>query len=680
MNSDRIKDLVTTLNFYSNAYHVNDNEIVPDSVYDNLYAELLDLEGKYPDSVLPYSPTQRVGERVSGALEKVSHVKRMLSLNNAFTRQDMDKTIGQLNLTSGIVAELKLDGLAVSLIYRNGVLVAAVTRGDSFTGDSILHTVKTMRSVPLYLDTPEVAGVDSLLEVRGEIVMPFKGFEQHNDYLESIGEQRKVNPRNAAAGAVRKHDPKEAAKAPVEFRAYTVARSELIDLPDTHMGTLTYLNELGFLTSPMARLCHSIDECEAFYKEVITLRSTLPMAIDGVVYKINSINEQNELGEVNRYPRWATAWKFPAEEVTSTIENVIFQVSKSGCITPVAKIKPVVIDGSTISSATLFNQSHINKYGFCLGDTVIVIKAGDVIPKITSRIDSLCNPSNTPIVIPDRCPCCDSPVVNPPNEANFYCTGGDKCSAQTIRTFQRYVSQKAMNITSLGDKKIECLLDGGFLKTLGDIYRLNTHYDTLVQLDGFGETSIDKIIQATEKAKATTLPKFLYSLGIKDIGETASLILANHFLSFDGIRNATYEQLVAIDGIGNEYATNLVSFFKSEAGQALINDLVDAGVNWPDIEPKLESELPLKGATFVATGTFSVFSRGEIEKTIKALGGKVSGSVSSKTTAVFVGEKAGSKLEKAKSLNLSIYTDEDIKSGTEAANADLSEYLSALAV
>jgi DNA ligase (NAD+) len=677
MSFSRIKDLVNLLNDYSRLYYVEDTPIVSDAVYDSLYNELKALEYAHPECVLPYSPTQRVGDKVSSNLESVAHVVPMLSLDNAFNDVEFAKAFTTMNQDvkygEGVTGELKFDGLAVSLLYIDGVLSQALTRGDKLFGELITHTVKTIKSVPLRLAGNKVP---SLLEVRGEILLPYDAFDSCNEQRIKNGNEPFKNVRNAAAGIVRRLDPKEAASSPLKFFAYSMARCEGFASYDTHECQLHVLNDFGFLTSPMFQVCHNFEEAQTFYKAVQAKRELLPFAIDGVVFKTNHIATREDIGYTSKMPKWAVAWKFEAEEATTILEDVVFQVGRTGQICPVAKCFPVEVSGSTISSVTLHNQGEIDKKGLCYGDTIVIIKAGDVIPKISHKINELSSADNKPIQIPSHCPSCESPIEQ--DGALHYCTGGSVCPDQILRTLQRYVGKKAMNMDGFGDKTMEEMVNLGLVKSLPDIYGLNHHTDDLIRLSGFGEKSVQKLLASIESAKTPTLQRFIYSLGINEVGETASTELTKHFQTIESLFEATYDDFISINDIGDKTANSLVDFFQSENGKELVANLLAAGVTPTQGETQSIGQT-LVGKIFVVTGSFSVHARKDIEATIKSLGGKISGSPSAKTAAVFAGEAAGSKLAKAQSIEgLRIIEDQELNALIASAGGSIGDFVSTL--
>lgn len=671
----RISNLVGTLNNYAHHYYTLDNPIVEDDVYNSLYKELLALEQANPNLILPHSPTQRVGDKISSDLEPVAHAIPMLSLDNAYTFDDMQKAFSRMYTQDGVTGELKLDGLAISLIYVNGLLTRAITRGDKVFGELVTAAVKTIKSVPLKLNTDNPP---ALFEARGEITLPFAAFEPCNVERVKEGKEPFKNPRNAAAGVIRRLDPKEVAKVPLSFYGYGIAQIEGYEVPTTNEGVTNLLHDFGFRTSPIFKTCNTAEDCKELYEHIATVREELDMPIDGVVFKTNNIADREVIGYTSKEPKWAVAWKFEAKTATTVIEDVLFSVGATGRITPVAKIKETDLDGSSIKSVTLHNQDEIDEKGFCIGDTIIIFKGGDIIPAARGRIAELCNPDNTPITIPKHCPSCGSDVVRKDGESLHYCTGGFTCPEQKVRTFQRFVSKKSMNIDGFGDKTVEEFIEKGLIHSLGDIFKLHEHREALMSLSGFGEKSVDKLLASIEAAKKPTLQRFIYALAIREIGESATTELCKHYSSLEDIFSATYEDILALDDFGDITASNLVDYFASAQGKTLISELLANGVEYVVPEKKTAEATPLTGRTFVVTGSFSVYPRKDIESKIKELGGKVSGSPSAKTSAVFVGKDAGAKQAKAQAIKgLLILSDEEIIKNVKQAGG-LTEYLSSI--
>ncbi|MBB3168046.1 NAD-dependent DNA ligase LigA [Simiduia aestuariiviva] len=665
MASDKLfadyEALKSQLNYHNYRYYVLDDPALPDAEYDRLMRKLQDIEAANPTWVTPDSPSQRVGAKPMSAFAQVTHALPMLSLDNAFDAQDMRDFYRRLQdrLKSDapieFACEPKLDGIAVSILYRDGVLVQAATRGDGATGEDITANVRTIGSVPLKLLGEQYP---PLLEVRGEIYMPKVGFERLNDLARSRDEKLFVNPRNAAAGSLRQLDPKITASRPLEFCCYNVGQVEGA-LPDRHTDVLFALREWGFLINPEMRAVTGIDACLDYFSALGEKRSQLPYDIDGIVFKVNSRALQNTLGFVARAPRWAIAHKFPAQEEMTRLLDVEFQVGRTGAITPVARLEPVFVGGVTVSNATLHNRDEIQRLGVKIGDTVIVRRAGDVIPQIVSVIANRRPDDARDVAFPDSCPVCESPVMQAEGEAAVRCTGGLLCPAQVKEGIKHFVSRKAVDIDGLGDKLVEQLVDEGLVASIADLYRLSEKREALLALERMGEKSADNLLESIEASKSTTLAKFLFGLGIREVGETTARALASHFGKLTALVQATEADLLALNDIGPVSAASIAQFFAEPRNTSLIEDLQRAGMHWPEQEPALQSALPLQGQTWVLTGTLEQMTRDEAKEKLLALGAKVSGSVSAKTHCVVAGPGAGSKLAKAQSLDIPVLNESE---------------------
>jgi DNA ligase (NAD+) len=645
---DLIVEYVAKLNKWSHAYWVNDNPLVSDATYDEVFHELKALETEHPELILPHSPTQRVGELPVSGFQKNTHPQPMLSLDNEFNDDDIAsfvaKTLAALGdskceLQYQFVCEPKLDGLAMSLVYLNGQLKTATTRGDGEVGEMVLHSIKTIKSIPLFIDNaPE------FLEVRGEVFMPKKAFFEFNEKAVANGKKPLVNCRNAAAGGVRQLNPKITAERNLDFITYGVGKvSE--PLAEDHLASLLVLREFGFKLSEDTIACNTTEEIVAHYHKLIEKRAKLDFDIDGMVIKLNSFKEQEKLGFITRVPRWATAAKFPAEEKDTILKGVKFQTARTGQVTPVADLETVFVGGVNVSSASLHNMDEIARLGLKIGDRVSVFRAGDVVPAVGAVLESI---GTEEIKMVTHCPSCNSLVKKDLDSANYRCTGQNSCPEQVTGAIIHYASRDGrMNISSLGDKLIEKLHAVGKLNRLSDIYKLTK--EDIMELDGYLEKSSQKVIDAINASKTTTLPKFLASLGIREVGRSASITMAKHFKSLDNILNATYEDFLALPDFGTVMATNAKEYFSSPDNVEVINEIIESGVNWPEIE---ESNLPqvFKDKTVVITGSFTAFSREEAKDKVMAAGGKASGSISAKTHYLLAGEKAGSKLSKAQDL------------------------------
>ena len=654
---DKIESLREQIRHHNYLYHVLDSPEIPDIEYDRLVRELQALEEAHPELITPDSPTQRVGAKPIEAFGTVQHRLPMLSLDNAFSDDEVRdfhrRVVDRLELADGgkhlrYAAEPKLDGAAVSLLYVNGTLQQGATRGDGRRGEDITHNVRTIEAVPLKLignDYPE------LLEVRGEVFMPKAGFEAYNERARETGEKTFVNPRNAAAGSLRQLDPKLTAERPLDIYVYSVGIVEGREMPDGQNEVLDQLQAWGLKTCPERGVVDGIDGCLAYYQKLGARRESLSYEIDGVVYKVNSRAEQRELGFVSRAPRWAIAHKFPAQEEMTVLKGVEFQVGRTGALTPVARLDPVFVGGVTVSNATLHNMDEVQRKDVRIGDTVIVRRAGDVIPEVVSVIEGRRPKGARKVTLPAKCPVCDSAVVREEGEAVARCTGGLYCSAQRVEALKHFVSRRAMDIDGLGAKLIEQLVNIDRIKTPADLYQLKN--DELAALERMGEKSAQNLVDAIEASKKTTLARFLYSLGIREVGEATAASVATHFGQLDRIISAKEEELETVPDVGPIVAARIRAFFDEEHNRDVIARLRSAGVHWKETEPRAApQDGPLAGKTFVLTGTLSSMTRDEAKDQIQALGGKVTGSVSKKTDFVIYGEKAGSKLKKAQDLGV----------------------------
>ncbi len=652
----KLDALKAQLHQHNYLYHVLDAPEIPDSEYDRLMQELQALEAKHPELVTPDSPTQRVGAAPIAAFGTVTHERPMLSLDNAFTEQavrDFHRRVTErLELEEdadlGYSAEPKLDGAAVSLLYERGVLVRAATRGDGTKGEDITHNVRTIASVPLRLMG---TGFPDRLEVRGEVFMPRAGFREFNEQALEKGERTFVNPRNAAAGSLRQLDPRLTAARPLDIYVYSVGLYAGKTPPQRQSEVLDALQEWGFKVCPERRLVYGIDGCLGYYEELGARRDELSYDIDGVVYKVDRLDYQRELGFVSRAPRWAIAHKFPAQEELTTVRDIEFQVGRTGALTPVARLEPVFVGGVTVSNATLHNMDEMHRKDVRIGDTVIVRRAGDVIPEVVQVIPERRPNGTKPVEVPEKCPVCGSAVLRVEGEAVARCTGGLFCAAQRTESLKHFVSRRALDIDGLGAKLIEQLVALDRLKTPADIFELDR--DELMALERMGEKSTDKLLASIDRARETTLSRFLYALGIREVGESTAVALATHFGKLETIMLADEEQLQEVPDVGPVVASRITAFFAEKHNQEVIEHLVRAGVHWEEHEPVTRpAEGPLVGKTFVLTGTLSTMTRDEAKAQIVARGGKVTGSVSKKTDYVVYGDNAGSKLTKAQNLEI----------------------------
>ncbi|MFD2633192.1 NAD-dependent DNA ligase LigA [Idiomarina piscisalsi] len=660
--AQRMQELEQLLNRYNKEYYENDEPSVPDAEYDKLFRELQTLEKQNPDLKSKTSPTAKVGGKPLAKFNTVKHEVPMLSLDNAFSAEEFaafSKRIGQ-KLDEGaqvtFCCEPKLDGAAVSLLYESGVLVRGATRGDGESGEDITENVKTIRNIPLKLK----GDVPDRLEVRGEVVMPIGAFDRFNEKARQQGEKVFANPRNAAAGSLRQLDSRITAKRPLHFYAYSLGLvSEHTVLPDSHYERLQQLAEWGLPVNSEIERVDSVEGCDSYYEKILERRDSLNYDIDGVVFKVDTIALQEELGFVARAPRWAIARKFPAQEQLTTITGVDFQVGRTGAITPVARLKPVSVGGVTVSNATLHNADEIERLGVRIGDTVSIRRAGDVIPQVVSVLKEK-RPDNTQeIAFPTRCPVCDSDVERIEGEAVARCSGGLYCAAQRKEAIKHFASRKAMDIDGLGDKLVDVLVEKDWVKSPADLYRLSkAELATLPRMAAKSAENLKSAIAATQE---TTLARFLYALGIREVGEATAKALAKHFKTFDAVQSASSEQLQEVPDVGTVVAEHIVRFFRESHNENVVKELREF-VHWPEGEEAgdIQSDR-LAGNTYVITGTLSTMTRDEAKQALEALGAKVSGSVSKKTTALIAGESAGSKLTKAQSLGLSILSEDELK-------------------
>jgi len=650
----RLDVLREEINAHNYSYYVLDNPEVPDSEYDRLLRELSEIENQYPELITPDSPTQRVGATPLESFSEVQHEVPMLSLGNAFSDQDIsdfDKRIREGVEKDNIeyAAEPKLDGLAISLLYEEGLLTRAATRGDGRTGEDVTLNIRTIDAIPLKLrgkDYPK------LIEIRGEVVMPKAGFEKLNRQQIEKGEKPFVNPRNAAAGSLRQLDPKITATRPLSFYSYGVGLIDGMALPKKHSAMMDKLKSWGLRINPESKVVKGTKGCVEYYENLSKIRNDLPDEIDGIVYKVDDIAFQDVMGFVARAPRWAIARKFPAQEEMTTLLGIDIQVGRTGALTPVARLEPVFVGGVTVSNATLHNQDEIDRLDVRVGDSVIVRRAGDVIPQIVSVVKSKRQGKPRRFHLPKTCPVCDSETARFDNEAVTYCTGGLYCEAQRKEAIKHFASRRAMNVDGLGDKLVEQLVDEGLIHTIADLYHLTV--SNLVKLERMAEKSATNLVESLEKSKATTLARFIFALGIHSIGETTAQTLANHFSSLENIMHATKTQLLDVPDIGPIVAENLITFFKQEHNIEVVEQLIDVGIHWPKIKQKSEDEQPLLGQTFVVTGTLDAMGRNDAKIALQNLGAKVAGSVSKKTNCVVIGENAGSKATKAAELGVEI--------------------------
>ncbi|MGV7092421.1 NAD-dependent DNA ligase LigA [Siccibacter turicensis] len=655
---EQLTQLRTTLRHHEYLYHVMDAPEVPDAEYDRLLRELRALEEQHPELITPDSPTQRVGAAPLTAFSQVRHEVPMLSLDNVFDEASFlafnKRVRDRLKNSDELVwcCELKLDGLAVSLLYENGVLVRAATRGDGTTGEDITVNVRTIRAVPLKLHGDNIP---ARLEVRGEVFLPQAGFEKINEAARRSGAKVFANPRNAAAGSLRQLDPRITAKRPLTFFCYGVGLLEGGELPRSHMGRLQQFKAWGLPVSDRVRLCNTPEEVLEFYHQVENDRPHLGFDIDGVVIKVDSLALQEQLGFVARAPRWAVAFKFPAVEQMTTVRDVEFQVGRTGAITPVARLEPVQVAGVLVSNATLHNADEIARLGLRIGDKVVIRRAGDVIPQVVNVVLTERPEDTRPVEFPAHCPVCGSDVERVEGEAVTRCTGGLICGAQRKESLKHFVSRRAMDVDGMGDKIIDQLVEKEYVKTPADLFRLTA--GKLTGLDRMGPKSAQNVVNALENAKETTFARFLYALGIREVGEATAAGLAAHFGTLEALTHASIDELQKVPDVGIVVATHVFNFFEEESNREVIRELVEeVGIHWPApaVIKAEEIDSPFAGKTVVLTGSLSLMSRDDAKARLTALGAKVSGSVSKKTDLVIAGEAAGSKLAKAQELGIEV--------------------------
>ncbi len=662
----RVDELNKQLERYNHHYYVLDDPLVPDSEYDRLLNELRDIEASHPQLIQPYSVTQRVSGSPVSAFKQVAHVIPMLSLDNVFDAQGLNDFVQraakrldkdeQWQQHVAISAEPKLDGVAVSIIYKNGQFEVAASRGDGSTGEDISHNVKTIKNVPLQLKTQSIP---EILEVRGEVLIPELGFQQMNEQARAVNGKIFANPRNAAAGSLRQLDPSIADSRPLRFYAYGIGQYEHTEaLADSHYQRLQWLNTLGFQSSPDAQVVTGVTGAQQYYDSVQKKRMRLGYGIDGIVLKFDDIAIQEALGFVARAPRWATAYKFPAQEELTVVENIEFQVGRTGAITPVARLRPVQVAGVTVSNATLHNADEIARLDIRIGDTVYVRRAGDVIPQVVKVIHEH-RPANTSLVkFPSNCPVCDTPVERLETEAVTRCMAGLYCAAQRQQAIKHFVSRKAMDIDGLGEKLVEQMLEEGLINDPADIYKLQKA--DLLGLERMGEKSADNLLQAIEKSKDISLARFIYAIGIREVGESTAQSLANKLLDLTRVRQANIETLMAIEDIGPVVAEHIARFFSQPHNNEVVDKLIENGVRIRKVEtPNTTEQQPLEGQVWVITGSLNSASRSEMKQHLMAAGAKVTSSVSKNTDVLLAGDKAGSKLAKAQQLGVRVMTEDE---------------------
>ncbi|MFC3192800.1 NAD-dependent DNA ligase LigA [Marinicella sediminis] len=652
----RLKD---ELNEHAYHYYVLDDPLISDSEYDRLYQQLLKAESAHPQWVAEDSPSQRVADQPLSHFSQITHALPMLSLGNVFSAEELQefdqrihKILDQEVSSVGDIsysAEPKLDGLAVSIRYENGLLVQAATRGDGAIGEDITANVKTIQSVPLSLRGDDLPAV---LEVRGEVVMPRDGFSRYNTWALAHDEKVFANPRNAAAGSLRQLDPQKTARRPLAFYAYSIGEVQPAHQLDTHSSVLAWVKQLGLPVNHLSRVVEGVTGCAEYYQEIGNLREQLNFDIDGVVYKVDDLSWQQILGFVTKAPRWATAHKFPAEEATTQVENIDVQVGRTGSITPVARLKPVTVGGVTVTNATLHNEDEIRRKDVRVGDTVFVRRAGDVIPEVVKVVTARRPADARPFTMPSHCPVCDSELHKIEGEAVLRCPAGLTCDAQRKESIKHFASRKAMDIDGLGNKLVEQLVDAGLIENPADLYHLKEAQ--VSGLERMAQKSATNLLKGIEQSKQTTLPRFIYALGIREVGEATALTLANELHNLDAIKGADKEALMDLPDVGEVVASRIRQYFHNPQNLAVIDELLAAGIHWPQISQQDSGPKPLEGMTVVLTGSLSQMTRSEAKQKLQQLGAKVTGSVSARTDLLVAGEKAGSKLSKAEQLGIQV--------------------------
>ncbi|WP_257291545.1 NAD-dependent DNA ligase LigA [Endozoicomonas sp. ONNA1] len=649
------------INDHNYRYYVLDDPIIADASYDRLMQQLKSIEADFPELITPESPTQRVGAAPLKVFGQIRHELPMLSLDNAFNEDDLndfDRRVRERLGTDSAVeyaCEPKLDGIAVSLLYEKGALMRGATRGDGTTGEDITLNVRTIATIPLKLLGE---GWPDRLEVRGEIFMPKEGFERLNKRAKARDEKVFVNPRNAAAGSLRQLDSKITAKRPLDIYCYSAGVVEGGELPDRHADILERFKTWGLRVNPELRVVKGAAACAEYFSRMSEKREALPYEIDGIVYKVNRLALQEQLGFVARAPRWAVAHKFPAREEMTLLKDVEFQVGRTGAITPVARLEPVFVGGVTVSNATLHNMDEVARLGLKIGDTVVIHRAGDVIPKVVRAIPDRRPADARDIELPERCPVCHSDVERDEDEAAARCTGGLYCSAQRKEAIKHFASRKAMDIDGLGDKLVDQFVEKGLVNTVADLYKLGA--EPIASLERMGKKSATNLVNALKASQKTTLARFIYGLGIREVGEATAQSLVAHYRDLEAIKSATVEQLQEVDDVGPVVAAHIETFFKQEHNLEVMDELLKVGVHWDEDTGQEEGvDQPLQGEVWVLTGTLHTMTRDEGKAVLQKVGAKVTGSVSAKTTALLAGEKAGSKLTKAQNLGVRVVTEDE---------------------
>ena len=655
---NKITELRRQLDEHNYRYYVLDDPTLPDAEYDRLYRQLAGLEERHPELISADSPTQRIGDRPAGGFPEVRHGAPMLSLDNAFNNDELtafDKRLRERLSVDKIsyTAETKLDGLAISLLFEQGKLIRAATRGDGATGEDVTSNIRTIKSIPLSL---RLTGHPARLEVRGEVFMTKSGFKQLNKNQQANDEKLFANPRNAAAGSLRQLDPRITASRPLLFFAHGIGACDGKTMPSSHFDVLRLLKEWGLPVSAETKRVIDVEGCIGFYQKILEKRAQLSYEIDGVVFKVDDRQLQEELGSVSKAPRWAIACKFPPEEELTEVLNIEIQVGRTGTLTPVARLKPVRVGGVTVTNATLHNIDEVQRKDVRVGDTVVVRRAGDVIPEVARVLHEKRPKTTTLFKMPDKCPVCDSPAERIEGEAVVRCTGGLYCRAQTIQSIIHFASRRAMDIEGLGDKLVEQLFDSGLIQNITGLYKLK--HEQVAALERMGDKSAENLLQAIEKSKHARLDRFLYALGIREVGEATARNLAEHFGDLEKIKSADEEDLCEIHDVGPVVAKNLVRFFSDQQNLSIINEVIEAGVSWKNREDDKPGDL--QGQAFVITGALKSLSRNEAKDKLTAAGAKVTGSVSGKTNYLIAGENPGSKFDKARELGVEIIDEAEL--------------------
>ena len=653
---ERMNELIDIINEADYNYHTLDNPTITDQEYDKYVRELIEIEEAHPDWIREDSPTQHAGGKIIEGFEKVTHKIPMMSLSDVFSESEViafDERIRKEGIVPQYMCELKIDGLSVSLLYEKGKLVRAATRGDGTTGEDITHNAKTIKVIPLKLKEP----VD--IEVRGEIFMNKKTLKELNEKRKKNGEPLLQNCRNAAAGSIRQLDSKIAAERKLDNFIYHLPNPLDYGLK-THAEAIDYMKQLGFKINPNNRLVSSIDEVLQFIEEKGKLRPSLPYDIDGVVIKVNSIEQQQKLGYTAKYPKWATAYKFPAVEVLTKLQDIIFTVGRTGQITPNAVLDPVIVAGSTISRATLHNEDYVIEKDLKIGDIVSIRKAGDVIPEVVERKIERRTGQEKDFVMITECPMCHTPLIKKEGQVDYYCPN-EKCPARHVESLIHFVSRDAMNIDGLGDRIMEDFYNFGFIGNIADIYSLKQHEKDLIRLEGYGDKSVSNLLDAIEKSKENSLERLIFALGIPHVGAKTAKILAARFKTMDHFENASMEELTSIPDVGEIIAKSVMDYFANNHNKAIVEELKDLGINMTYLGQEVEEKEGFSGKTFVLTGSLQIYTREEAKEKIESLGGKTVDSVSKKTSVVIVGENPGSKYTKAQELGIEIWTEEEFQ-------------------